>query len=139
MVEKEEIMIDRVLLFGFVSSIVVLILILELIRRRRLKEEYSLLWLGAAVMVLALSLARPVLDFLADVMETTYPPNALFLIIFISMLFLLLQFATAISRLSRENKEIAQQVALLRWEVVQLRQQHNVKSPNGDRSKVRSA
>jgi hypothetical protein len=113
-------MIDRVMVVGVAGSIVALLFILELVRRRRLREEYSLLWLATAVVLLILSLSRPLLDVLASAMGIFYPPSALFVVAMIFVLMILLHFSTVITRLTQENKEVAQQVALLRHEIARL-------------------
>lgn len=110
--------IDRVTLIGLIASIGGLIFILELVRRGKLREDYSLLWLATGVVLILLTLFRPLLDEIARLMGiVTYPPAALFLVAIVFMLFLLLQFSTALTRLSRENKKIAQEMALLRHEL----------------------
>jgi hypothetical protein len=114
--------IDRVMIFGLIASVAALILVLELVRRRKLREDYSLLWLATAVVLILLSLSRPLLDRLAELLGIiTYPPAALFLVAIIFMLAILLHFSTVLTRLARENKELAQQMSLLRWELGELR------------------
>lgn len=110
-------MVDRAMIFGLAASVAALLFILELVRQRRLREEYSLLWLATAIVLLILSVSRPLLDVLASAMGIFYPPSALFVVAMIFVLFILLHFSTVITRLSQENKDIAQQVALLRYEL----------------------
>jgi hypothetical protein len=110
-------MVDRAMIFGLAASVAALFFILELVRQRRLREEYSLLWLATAIVLLVLSVSRPLLDVLASAMGIFYPPSALFVVAMIFVLFILLHFSTVITRLSQENKDIAQQVALLRYEL----------------------
>jgi len=114
--------VDRVMIFGLIASVAALILVLELVRRRKLREDYSLLWLATAVVLIVLSLSRPLLDRLAELLGIiTYPPAALFLVAIVFMLAILLHFSTVLTRLARENKELAQQMSLLRWELTELR------------------
>lgn len=113
-------MIDRAMILGVAASVIALVFILELVRQRRLREEYSLLWLATAIVLLVLSLSRPLLDVLATAMGIFYPPSALFVVAVIFVLLILLHFSTVITRLTQENKEIAQQVALLRYEITRL-------------------
>ena len=42
-------MLDRAMVFGLAASVATLLFVLELVRRRRLREEYSLLWLVTAL------------------------------------------------------------------------------------------
>lgn len=114
-------MIDRVTLFGFVAAVGALVLVLELVRQRRLSENHSLLWLATAGVLMLMALLRPVLDQVALLLGViTYPPAALFMIAIIFVLFLLLQVSVALTRLTRENKQIAQELALLRQEMRRL-------------------
>ncbi|MBZ0283266.1 MAG: DUF2304 domain-containing protein [Anaerolineae bacterium] len=112
-------MIDRAMVFGLIAGIGALAFVLELVRRRKLKEEYSLLWLATAIVLIVLSVSRPLLDVLASVVGIFYPPSALFLVAMVFVLFILLHFSTVITRLTQENKENAQQLAILRWQIEQ--------------------
>jgi hypothetical protein len=116
-------MIDRTMIVGVIGSTLALLFIIELVRRRRLREEYSLLWLATAIVLLVLSLSRPLLDVLAQAIGIFYPPSALFVVAVMFVLLILLHFSTVITRLTQENKEVAQQVALLRHELKEARQQ----------------
>jgi hypothetical protein len=118
---SEDSMLDRSIIFAVGASIISLLIILELVRRRRLREEYSLLWLGTAVVMLVIGVWRELLHGLADTVGIVYPPNLLFLLAALFLLFIQLYFSTVITKLTQENKEIAQQVALLRYEVERLR------------------
>lgn len=123
-------MLDRAMLFGLAAAIATMLFVLELVRRRKLREEYSLLWLATAVVLIVLSVSRPLLDVLANLVGIFYPPSALFLVAMVFVLFILLHFSTVLTRLTQENKENAQQIALLRWQLEQTqkalaaRQQH---------------
>jgi len=112
-------MIDRAMLFGVIASLGTLGFVIELVRRRRLREEYSLLWLGTAVALLVLATSRPLLDRLAALIGIFYPPSALFLAAIVFMLLIQLHYSTVLTRLTQENKEIAQQMALLRQELME--------------------
>ena len=117
-------MIDRSILFAVGASLVALIVVLELVRRRHLREEYSLLWLATAIVMLVVGVWRDLLHSLADLVNIEYPPNLLFLLAALFLLFIQLYFSTVITKLTQENKEIAQQLALLRYEVEHIRREH---------------
>ena len=112
-------MLDRAMIFGLAAGVASLLFVLELVRRRKLKEEYSLLWLATAIVLIVLSVSRPLLDTLASLVGIFYPPSALFLVAMIFVLFILLHFSTVLTRLTQENKENAQQLALLKWQLEQ--------------------
>lgn len=114
-------MIDRSTVFMMGASIIALLVVLELVRRRQLSEQYSLLWLGTALVMLVVGLWRDLLHSLAALVNIHHPPNLLFLLAALFLLFIQLYFSTVITRLTRESKEAAQQIALLRHELSQLR------------------
>ena len=114
-------MIDRSTIFMVGASISALLIVLELVRRRHLSEEYSLLWLGTAIAMLVVGIWRDLLHSLAALVNIYHPPNLLFLLAVLFLLFMQLYFSTVITRLTRESKEAAQQIALLRYELSQLR------------------
>ncbi len=124
---------DRLTIIGLILSVSALLFVLELVRRRRLREDYSLLWLGTAVVLIALTAFRPLLDqFAALLGVVTYPPAALFVVAILFVLFLLLHFSTVLTKLTRENRETAQQMAILRWELSQTRKQLAARSDDQD-------
>lgn len=112
---------NRSIVLAVGASIIALLVILELVRRRRLGEEYSLLWLATAVVMLVVGVWRELLYSLAAAVGIHYPPNLLFLLAALFLLFIQVYLSTVITKLTQENKDIAQQVALLRYEVEGLR------------------
>jgi hypothetical protein len=103
----------RLLLVGLVTSAIVLIAILSLIRTRRLQERFALLWILAAMGVLVFALWPGALNRLAKVTGISYGPSALFLLASIFGLGVLLQSTVMISRLSHDTQQLAQHIALL--------------------------
>ena len=103
----------RISLVAALAAAVLLVLILELIRSRRLQERYALLWLLTGVAMLVLALWRGALAKLADLVGISYPPSALFVLFSFFILALLLHYSTVISKLSAQNATLAQRLALL--------------------------
>jgi hypothetical protein len=114
---------DRSIFFALGASVIAFLVILELVRQRKLREGYSLLWLFTALVMFVLALWRDLLHGVSALVGIAYPPNLLFLMAALFILFILLYFSTVISKLVQENKETAQQMALLRHEVQQLKNQ----------------
>jgi hypothetical protein len=94
-------------------SVMLLVTVLELVRRRRLLERYALLWLFSSIVLVGLAVWRGALDKIAEQLGVAYPPNALFIVAFGFVLWLLLHFSVAVSRLSDQTKLLAQRLALL--------------------------
>lgn len=103
----------RIQVVAIVVAAGLLLGILELVRQRRLLERYAIVWLLAAVILLALAIWRDLLTDLASLIGIAYPPNALFFVAFGAILLLLLHFSIAVSRLHDQSKVLAQRVALL--------------------------
>lgn len=96
------------------ASLTLLGIVFELIRSRRLREQYALLWLLTGVVLLALSLWREGLNTIAGwVGVRTYPPAVLFAIGALFVLIVLLHYSTVISKLADQNTILAQRLALL--------------------------
>jgi len=101
-----------------VASFVLLVVVLGLIRSRRLRERYALLWLLTGLVMLALSLWRGGLNTVAGWFGIrTYPPAALFAIAALFVILVLLHYSTVISKLSDQNTILAQRLALLEQEL----------------------
>lgn len=96
-----------------VVAVAICVLIFELVRRKRLIERYALLWLLAGATLLVLALWRGLLTTLSHAVGIYYPPAALFAVGFLFVLVLLVHFTLAVSRLSDQNKVLAQRLALL--------------------------
>jgi hypothetical protein len=107
----------RVQLVAIVGAVVLLVTILEMVRRRRLMERYALLWLFSGVVLLGLAIWRGGLAKLSHAVGIIYPPNALFFVAFGFVLLLLLHFSSVISRLSDQSKILAQRQALIEEKV----------------------
>src|SRR3954453_22417148 len=104
---------SRIQIFSIVAAAILLFVILELVRRRRLLERYALVWLGSGLIIPGLAGWRNALTHLAKTLGIAYPPNALFVIAFGFVLLLLLHFSLAVSRLADQSKVLAQRLALL--------------------------
>ena len=103
----------RIQVVAIVGAIALLLIVLELVRRRRLMERYALLWLLSAVVFLGLAIWQEALARLASAMGILAAPNALFFVAVAFILLLLLHFSAAMSRLSDQSKVIAQRHAIL--------------------------
>lgn len=113
----------RVSVAGVVASVLLILIVLELIRGRRLKERYALLWLATGAVLLVLSAWRDALNTVAGWLGVTgYPPAVLFAVATLFVLLVLLHYSTVLSRLTDENVELAQRVALLEQRLAALRE-----------------
>ncbi|HKY25915.1 MAG TPA: DUF2304 domain-containing protein [Gaiella sp.] len=105
----------RISVAAAIGSLLLLLIVLELIRGRRLKERYALLWLATGLVLLVLSLWRGGLNTIADWLGVgTYPPAILFAAAIMFVIAVLLHYSTVLSKLTDDNVVLAQEIALLR-------------------------
>lgn len=94
-------------------AVLICAVIFELIRRKHLMERYAILWFCLGVTTLVLAAWKGLLTTLSHAAGIYYPPAALFAVAFLFVLALLLHFSLVLSRLSDQNKILAQRLALL--------------------------
>ena len=104
----------RISIAASIASLVLILVVLELIRGRRLKERYALLWLVTGVVLLVLSLWREGLNTIAGWLGVSgYPPAILFAAATLFIIVVLLHYSTVLSELHDQNVVLAQRLALL--------------------------
>ena len=103
----------RVSVAAAIAAVILLAVIFELIRSRRLQERYALLWLLTGIVIFVLAIWRSLLGTAADAVGIAYPPSALFVLAALFILLVLLHYSTVVSRLSEQNLALAQRLALL--------------------------
>jgi hypothetical protein len=103
----------RIRIAAVVVTALLVGVVLELVRRRRLVERYALLWMLVSVALLVLAIWNQLLASAADLLHIEVPANFLFIAAFGVAFVLLLHFSIAISRLSEETRILAQEVARL--------------------------
>jgi hypothetical protein len=108
---------DRIGLVGVAISLVLLVVVLELVRRRRLTEEYSFVWILAALALLGLSFSRPLLAMAARWLGVYYPPAVLLLALLTLVFAALLYFTVVASRQRTQIERLVEEVSILAAEV----------------------
>jgi len=104
---------NRVRIVAVIVTAVMLGLVLELVRRRRLIERYALLWMVVALILLVLAIWNQLLAHVSHAVGIEVPANALFIAGLGLAFILLLHFSVITTRLSEETKILAQEVARL--------------------------
>lgn len=100
-------------IFALLTSIVVFALMVELVRRRQLREEYSWLWLLTGAMMIVLVVWYRLLLFITWVIGAGTPVTTLFLFSWLFLLAIVIHYSVIISRLTTQVKNLAQELALL--------------------------
>jgi len=110
--------IDRVQFLSVFFSLFMFFFIFELVKDKSIKEEYSLLWFALSLFLIYFSLDRHAIDRLAKLVGVSYPPSLLTLMITGFTFLLLIHITLIISRLSEQNKDMIQELGLIRLENV---------------------
>jgi hypothetical protein len=115
-------MLDRQRIVALVLAVLVVGGVFELVRRRRLREEYSWVWVVTALVVACLAIEQDLLLTVSNWIGSSSSVSTLF---FGAILFLLamgLQFSVRLSRLTHRNRTLGQRLALLEAEMQRLRE-----------------
>ncbi|HWR58588.1 MAG TPA: DUF2304 domain-containing protein [Thermodesulfovibrionales bacterium] len=105
---------DMVTLMATLVALAIVFSVVELIRRNKLKEKYSLLWLGSSLVILFFSASRKALESISLFVGIYYPPSFIFLLAFLFLIVINIHFSTVISALFERNKSLSQEIALLK-------------------------
>ncbi|HKQ04992.1 MAG TPA: DUF2304 domain-containing protein [Blastocatellia bacterium] len=101
-----------------VASLLVLLTIIQLVRRKRLDEKYAFLWVAAGLVMLFAPLATRPLDALSMALGV-HNPGFILMLAFFAICLINLQFSVVLSRLNKHNKQLAQRLALLEQQLNQ--------------------
>ncbi len=102
------------------GSLMVMAFVFQLIRTRKLRAEYAILWFAASLGLIGVSLWRSSLDWAARLLGVAYPPSVLILAVIVLGFLISVHFSVTLSRLADQNKCLAQHLAILRYELEQL-------------------
>lgn len=104
----------RLNLFAMIGSIILLLIILELVRRKYLRERYSLIWIVTGTLFLLLSIRVDFLSRISNLLGFSIPSNALFFFGILFLILIVLGLSVITSRLAEKNKILTQEVVLLK-------------------------
>jgi hypothetical protein len=108
---------DKIQIISIVASLIIFFVVVNLIRRRKLKTEYSLIWLTVSVTFIVFSFWRNGIDQLAQLFGIAYAPSVLFIILLIGIILLLIEFSIIISKQAERIKVLVQELALFKQEL----------------------
>ncbi len=104
----------KLVVFVTTIAIVNVVVVLEFVRRRKLAEGFALLWIGVGVFGIVLSIARPLVDEVADDLGVRYGPTLIFTGAILFLLFVCMNLSMHVSRLAERSEVLAEEVTLLR-------------------------
>ena len=113
-------MFSRIQVIAIVGSLAFMLSIFELIRRKKLKEAYAMLWLIMGIFFIVLAIWQQGLVMLSKFCGIYYPPAFLFLVLLITLTVILIQFSIVISRQADKIKALGQESALMKEQLNKL-------------------
>lgn len=108
---------DRIQIISVATSLLIFVVVINLVRRRKLKTEYSLIWISVSLIFIILSFWRQGIDWLASLFGIAYAPSVLFIILLIGIILLLIEFSIIISKQAEKIKVLAQDLALFKQNI----------------------
>lgn len=104
----------RLDVFVIVVALLNVAVMVELVRRRQLREKYAVLWIAVGVAGIVLGAGRKVVDRVAHALGVTYGPSAVFLAAILFLLLVCMHLTWEVSRLEERTRTLAEELALLR-------------------------
>lgn len=112
----------RAKLTAIIIAVVIFIFILQMVRRKKLKEEYSFLWILLSALLVVFASWSKLLIGLTKLIGAQSSNSVIFFFGFVFLILLLLSFTMRLSKADEENKDMAQKIALLESEVEELKE-----------------
>jgi hypothetical protein len=107
----------RLAVTSALTGFVLLVVILELLRRRQLREKYAILWLGVVILVIPLAIYPRLLDGAAEFLGIASGASLVLFLGFVFLLLVSIHLSWEVSRLEEETRTLAEDMALLRAEI----------------------
>ncbi len=110
-------------------GLILLIIVINMVRTRRLQERYAMLWLLAGVGLTTAPLFIPLLDQISSALGFAYTPALLLMLAVVGLLLLIFQLSLSLTRNSEQVKVLTQELGLLRHELEVLARKTQVDPP----------
>ena len=120
---------ERQRVVAIAGSVTVVLVVFELVRRRKLREEYSWVWIATAGAVSLLALNQSLLLTITRWIGAASSASTLFFGAIVFLLALCIQFSIRLSRLTHRQRTLAQRMALMEEEMRELRRQQRGDTP----------
>ena len=106
--------------FALASCMALVLFLVVLLRTRRLREKYALTWIVVALGVCVLGAFPRVVESITSAVGVETPSNLIFALALIVLLGVCIQLSVEITGLEEETRTLAEELALLRFDVDRL-------------------
>jgi hypothetical protein len=107
----------RIQIVAVIGALALVLSVIELVRRRRLGESYSIAWLLLSAVIVVFALFRDLQDVIAALVGVYYPPSLLFGLLIFMLLGIVLYLSLSLTRVELRTRILAQRLALLEYEM----------------------
>lgn len=114
-----------------VLAVIILVVIVDLLRRKKIREKYAALWLAVGAATMILGAFPQLLNIAAESMGVSVPSNLLFALGILFVLGVLLHLSVEISSVEDETRTLAEEVAILRTQLEALNRELPPPAGNG--------
>lgn len=118
--------------FGIASAVAALIVVIEMLRHRRLRERHAVWWLVAGVAALVAGIFPQTLTWTASLIGVEVPTNLVFFVGITVLFFVCLQSSAELTRLEDKTRKLAERSAILEIRLRQLEHRLGVSEPRDD-------
>lgn len=121
----------RLTIFSVIVAIAALVLVFELLRRRRLREKYAVIWVVISFGTLVVAVFPRLLRGVSELVGIQTPSNLLFFTSLLVLFAVSLQLSREVGLLEEQSRRLAEEVGLLRLRVDALEQGRARPMPHG--------
>lgn len=111
---------------GIIAAVLTLLVVIEMVRRGRLKERHALWWLVAGILALIIGIFPGILDGVADTVGVEVPINLVFFVSIAVLFLVCIQSSSELTSLEEKTRILAEETALLRQRIEELEKKHNL-------------
>lgn len=111
---------NSIAIISAIGSVVFLAVIVVLARRRKIREQYALIWLAMSFLILVFSIFKELLDLISRLVGIYYAPSLLIILIIFFGIVLGIHFTVVLSKLAENNTKLIQDIGLLKNRVESL-------------------
>ena len=106
----------KVQIISIIGVLLFMYVVVRLIIRGKLREEYSIVWILGTVILIVFSIWRQGLQDIAALLNVSYAPSLLFLIAIFAIICFLLHLSIVVSKFQSQIKDLTYELAMLKQE-----------------------
>ncbi|WP_394771456.1 DUF2304 domain-containing protein [Lacisediminihabitans sp.] len=115
-------------ILGVVSALITLAVVIEMLRRRRLRERHAVWWLVAGTLALVIGVFPSTLIWAAGLIGVAVPLNLVFFVSVAVLFLVCIQHSAELTALEEKTRVLAETVALLEMRIGEVETTHSTEA-----------